>query len=106
MIYGSDRSMLCGMSRERISTTVDRDRLVRCRRLLGTSDSKLFDQALAALLDELEGARERQALGAMPYDEDTDLAWEAPEAPSLPYDGEVPQDVQRLAAARRRKAKA
>jgi hypothetical protein len=94
------------MSRERISTTVDRDRLEACRRLLGTSDSKLFDQALAALLDELEGAREREALAAMPYDEDADLAWEAPGTPGLPYEGEVPKDVQRLAAARRRKAKA
>lgn len=102
--------MICGiiygMSRERISTTVDRDRLAACRRLLGTSDSKLFDQALAVLLDELEGDRERQALGVMPYDEDTDLAWEAPEVPGLPYDGEVPEDVQRLAAARRRRPEA
>jgi hypothetical protein len=94
------------MNRERISTTVDRRRLEACRRLLGTSDSKLFDQALAALLDELEGAREREALSEMPYHEDADVAWEPPETPSLPYDGEVPKDVQRLAAARRRKAKA
>ncbi len=91
------------MSRERISTTVDRDRLMACRRLLGTSDSKLFDKALVVLLDELEGDRERQALDVIPYHEDTDIAWEAPEAPSLPYDGEVPEDVQRLAAARRRR---
>lgn len=94
------------MSRERISTTVDRDRLEACRRLLGTSDSKLFDHALAALLDELEGERERQALAVMPYDDDADLAWEAPRAPSLPYEGEVPKDVQRLAAARRRRTNA
>jgi hypothetical protein len=40
----------------------------------------------------------------MPYHEDADLAWEPPEGPSLPYDGEIPKDVQRLAAARRRKA--
>ncbi|MCL4443419.1 MAG: hypothetical protein M1456_04930 [Actinobacteria bacterium] len=103
MICGSSCSILCSMSRERISTTVDRDRLMACRRLLGTSDSKLFDQALVVLLDELEGDRERQALDVMPYHEDTDIAWEAPEAPSLPYDGEVPEDVQRLAAARRRR---
>lgn len=94
------------MSRERISTTVDRDRLEACRRLLGTSDSKLFDQALAALLNELEGAREREALAVMPYHEDADLSWEAPVTPSLPYDGQVPEEVQRLAVARRRKAKA
>lgn len=110
LVSGATRSIICGssdgifygMSRERISTTVDRDRLAACRRLLGTSDSRLFDQALAVLLDALEGDRERQALGVMPYDEDSDLAWEAPEFPGLPYDGEVPEDVQRLAAARRR----
>ncbi len=94
------------MGRERISTTVDRDRLVACRRLLATSDSKILDQALASLLDRLEGEQERQALGAMPYHEDGDLAWEAPEVPGLPYDGEVPEDVQRLAAARRRRPEA
>ncbi len=97
--------MICSVSRERISTTVDRDRLAACRRLLGTSDSKLFDRALAVLLDELEGDRERRALDAMPYHMDTDLAWEAPEASSLPYTGEVPKDVQRLAAARRRRTR-
>jgi hypothetical protein len=94
------------MSRVRISTTVDRDRLATCRRLLGTNDSKLFDQALAALLEDLEGARERQALVVMPDHEGADFASEDPEPPSLPYEGEVPEDVQRLAAARRRRTKA
>ena len=94
------------MSRARISTTVDRDRLEACRRLLATSDSKLFDRALSALLDELEGERERLALRLMPYHEDADLAWEAPTATGLPYDGEVPEDVRRLAAVRRRRGRA
>jgi hypothetical protein len=94
------------MGRERISTTVDRDRLAACRRLVGTRDSKLFDQALAALLEDLEGVRERQALIVMPDHEGADVASEGPETPSLPYEGEVPEDVQRLAAARRRRTKA
>lgn len=103
MIYSITYSIISSMRRERISTTVDRDRLLACRRLLGTSDSKLFDRALAVLLNELEGDRERQALDLMPYHEDSDLAWEAPAAPSLPYNGEVPQDVQRLAQERRQR---
>ena len=98
------RAAICGMGRERISTTVDRTRLSACRRLLGTSDSKLFDRALVLLLDELEGERERQALRIMPYDQDPDVAWQAPASPGLAYEGVVPKDVQRLAAARRRRA--
>ncbi len=90
------------MTRERISTTVDRDRLAACRRLLGTSDSLLIDRALSALLEALEAERDRQAL-ALPYHEDPDLAWEAPPAPALPYDGEIPEDVIRLAEARRKR---
>lgn len=95
--------MFCGMTRVRISTTVDGARLAAARSKLGETDSKIVDRALASLLDELEAEQERQALHAMPYEEDPDLSWSAPAPPSLPYDGEVPADVQRLAAARRRR---
>ncbi len=90
------------MPRERISTTVDRDRLALCRRLIGTNDSTLIDRALAALLDALEAEREQEALDAMPYEADAELAWVAPDGPDLPYDGEIPVDVKRLAEKRRR----
>jgi hypothetical protein len=92
------------MKRVRISTTVDRDRLVVCRRLLGGKDSQLLDRALQALVNELESERELAALEAHPYDDDPDLAWEAPPGPDLPYDGDVPKDVIRLAARRRRRS--
>ena len=46
-------------------------------------------------------ARERAALGRLPYDEDPDLSWTAPDGPDLPYDGEIPQDALRLAERRR-----
>ncbi len=39
---------------------------------------------------------------ALPYEEDPDRSWVAPAAPGLPYDGTVPPDVERLAAARRK----
>ncbi len=91
------------MNRVRISTSVDGDALEACRRQLRTSDSKLIDRALAALLEALESEREQAALDSMPYDEDPDLSWTAPVGPDLPYDGDVPPDVQRLAAARRRR---
>ncbi len=90
------------MKRVRISTTVDRERLAACRRLLGVPDSQLVDRALEALVAELEGERELAALAARPYEDDPDLAWEAPPGPDLPYDGDVPKDVVRLAARRRR----
>lgn len=92
------------MSRVRISTTVDGARLAAARGLLDVNDATLVDRALAALVEELEAERERQALEAMPYDEDPDLSWQPPAtpAPGLPYDGEVPDDVKRQAARRRR----
>lgn len=93
---------VCGMPRDRISTTVDRERLALCRRLVGTNDSALIDRALAALLNELEAEREQQALDELPYEADTELAWEVPGGPDLPYEGEIPLDVKRLAAKRRR----
>jgi len=88
-------------TRTRISTTVDADRLARARATVGRPDSELIDLALAALLRSLDGAREREALLDAPYEDDPELAWNAPTGPDLPYDGAVPTDVQRLAAQRR-----
>jgi hypothetical protein len=76
-----------GMSRTRISTTVDAERLAQCRDAVGVSDSELLDRALAALLRELVGAHERRALEATPYETDPEVAWQAPPGPDLPYDG-------------------
>jgi hypothetical protein len=86
------------MSRVRISTTVDGDRLDRGRRLVTGSDSQLLDEALVALIE----AREREALLAQPYETDADLPSPTGEMPDLPYDGHVPDDVVRLAEERRR----
>lgn len=60
-----------------------------------------MDRALQSLLREMAGARERRSLNEMPYEDDTDLSWVTPAGPSLPYDGDVPQDVQQLASDRR-----
>lgn len=89
------------MSRVRISTTVDADELARCRTLWGSSTSKLMDRALLALAEELEGERELAALERHPYEDDADLAWTVGPGADLPYDGDVPEDVQRLARTRR-----
>jgi len=75
---------------------------IRARPKLGTRGSMILDRALAVLLAELEAEQEHQALEAMPYEEDPDLTWVAPPAPALPYDGDGPTDVRRLAAARHR----
>jgi hypothetical protein len=90
------------MSRVRISTTVDGDQLERARALLSAPDSKLIDRALSALVDQLEVERELRALAAHPYEDDPDLSWEVPLGPNLVYDGDVPAEVMRLAAARRK----
>ena len=89
------------MSRVRISTTVDGDRLARLRALRHVSDSQLVDEAFAALLEALETQQELEALEAQPFEDDDDLAWEAPPGPSLPYEGHVPADVVELARRRR-----
>ena len=68
--------------------------------MLETSDSKIVDRALATLVEELEGRHELDALEAQPYHDDPDLAWQ-PQGPDLPYDGDVPAEVARLAARRR-----
>ncbi len=91
------------MNRVRISTTVDARALAECRRLLDVPDSRLIDRALEALRAQVEAERELAALEAEPYEEDPALSWSAPPGPDLPYDGEVPRDVVRLAARRRRR---
>lgn len=92
----------CGMARVRISTTVDAERLTRARNLLPGPDSALMDRALSGLIDLLESEQELRALREHPYEDDAELSWEVPPGPDLAYDGEVPAEVQRLAAARRR----
>ena len=92
------------MGRVRVSTTVDGTRLDQARRLAPGSDSGLLDRALVALIRELEEERELAALAAFPYEEDEELAWQAPAGPDLPFDGEVPADVLELARRRRRRS--
>lgn len=91
-----------GMNRARVSTTVDATSLARARELLPGSDSRILDRALTMLIEDLEAERERAVLAALPYDDDPDLAWEAPPGPDLPYEGEVPEEVVQLARQRRR----
>jgi hypothetical protein len=94
------------MSRTRISTTVDTERLAQCRDAVGVTDSELVDRALAALLRELVGAHERRAFEAAPYETDPEVAWQAPPGPDLPYDGPVPDEAVRLAEQRRARGEA
>jgi hypothetical protein len=54
------------------------------------------------LVEQLEVERERKALASYPYEDDPDLAWQAPPGPDLPYDGDIPEDVVKLAQRRRR----
>ncbi|HSH59079.1 MAG TPA: hypothetical protein VK988_05440 [Acidimicrobiales bacterium] len=90
------------MSRVRLSTTVDAQQLATVRRMLGVPDSRILDRALKALIDQLEEAQELAALDALPYEDDPDLNWAPAPGPDVPYDGEVPAEVLRLAAERRR----
>jgi len=92
------------MTRVRVSTTVDAEVLSALRSSLGVSDSELLDRAMRRLLDEVEGAAERAALAAAPYEHDADLAWGVPVSP-LEYDGDVPPDVLALAQARRQSSR-
>lgn len=93
------------MSRERISTTVDRAVLHEARERTGSRDSELFDAALAALLDRLDTEAELRAIEALPYEDDPDLALpDAPPGPALwvdDHDGDVPPAVAELARQRR-----
>jgi hypothetical protein len=66
-------------------------------------DSLLLDGALEALIEKIEGERELAALEAHPYEQDPDLAWQVPLGPDLPYEGDVPAAVQRLATRRRKR---
>jgi hypothetical protein len=91
------------MSRARVSTTIDAERLHRARVLSGLPDSRLLDRALEAYVELLERERERAALDLHPYEADPDIAWETPLAP-LPYDGAIPAEVIELAQRRRRDA--
>ncbi len=93
------------MSRVRVSTTVDGDRLAQARRLLGMRDSDVFDAALEALVRNVTIDRELKALGRFPYAADPELSM--PAGPSdlddaMPYDGDVPPEV--IALARKRRA--
>lgn len=65
-------------------------------------DSVLIDRALGLLLEKLQAEHELDALRAEPYEDDDDLAWDAPPGPELPYDGDVPAEVLALAEQRRR----
>lgn len=96
--------MLCGMSRVRISTTVDSDLLARARASVpDTNDAALIDRALAELTRQVEQQHEREVLARLPYDLDPELDLPQAALPDgLPYDGPIPADVQQLAAARRR----
>lgn len=89
------------MKRVRISTTVDAERLEQARNLVDAPDSELMDRALIALLDRILAHREGEALRNMPYEEDPDVAWEAPSGPPLPYDGDIPSEIRDLARERR-----
>jgi len=94
------------MVRVRISTTVDADRLGLARSLCERPDSELIDRALALFIETVENERERRALLAQPYEADPELQMPAvsPEGfDGLPYDGEIPEHVLRLAEARRRR---
>lgn len=90
------------MPRSRISTTVDGVRLAHARALFAGRDAEMLDRALAALIDEIETAREIAALKENPYDSDPMLNIPLMPFPDdLPYDGEVPPDVIALAEKRR-----
>lgn len=91
------------MARVRISTTVDAERLDTVRRMMDAPDSRILDRALKALVDQLEETQELASLAAMPYEDDPELALPSVPQCDLPYDGEVPAEVLRLAADRRRR---
>ncbi len=89
------------MSRARVSTTVDGERLARARALFDGPDSELLDRALELLVRRLDAQREQAALAALPYEDDAELSWEAPPGPALPYEGDVPEEVLEIARERR-----
>jgi hypothetical protein len=102
--FPTTHAIMCGMTRLRISTTVDGSVLERARKLSGVRDAEMFDAAMIALIDQIQGERELEALRSWPYADDPELAM--PDAPpdsleALPYAGEVPPEVVKLAKARR-----
>lgn len=104
MSHATPGVTLWGMTRTRISTTVDTEQLQRARGVVGGRDSELFDQALAVLVEQDEVRRDHEALADAPYDEDDELQLGAPEIDwdaELPYDGAVPDEVVELARRRR-----
>jgi hypothetical protein len=54
------------------------------------------------LIQQAEAGRELAALAGNPYENDAELAWNAPPGPDLPYDGEIPKAIAELARRRRR----
>jgi hypothetical protein len=101
--------MIMCMKRFRISTTVDGAVLERARELSGVRDAEMFDAAMIALINQIQGERELEALRSWPYADDVELAM--PEAPpdsldALPYSGVVPAELIKLAKARRLKRQA
>jgi hypothetical protein len=93
------------MTRARISTTVDAEKLADARARFGGRDADLFDQALELWLRTELIEHERRAILARPYDDDPDLRVQTTEhtIADLPYDGEPPESVRRLAELRRKK---
>ena len=92
------------MTRMRISTTVDADRLADARARSGLRDSELFDRALELLIRRLVIDAELSSLDRFPYELDSDLdVGDAPGDPegALRYDGDVPERIQQLALERR-----
>jgi len=69
--------------------------------MVDAPDSRILDRALRALIDQMEQAQEIAALAALPYEDDPDLNWAPLPSADLPYDGEVPPEVLRMAAERR-----
>jgi hypothetical protein len=95
----SDRPTLCGMTRARISTTVDAEKLADARARFGGRDADLFDQALELWLQTELIERERRAILARPYDDDPDLRVQSSEhtVADLEYVGDPPESVLRRA---------
>jgi hypothetical protein len=96
--------MIGSMNRKRISTTVDGAVLDHARELSGVRDAEMFDAAMSALIEKIQGERDLAALSDWPYVDDPELAM--PPAPTdvldaLPYSGAVPPELVKLAKQRR-----
>jgi hypothetical protein len=103
-LNATGRGILCGMNRTRISTTVDGAVLEQARTLSGVRDAEMFDAAMAALIEKIQGEQELAALADWPYADDPELTM--PPAPAdvldaLPYSGAVPPELVKLAKQRR-----